>query len=100
MGSFGISHALTLRIMRIRSLVVALSIPLIGCADGGSKDEALTPFDDDSEVGPDIINDGAPDNDSLPDDGKADEILPAKFEVGDQSPVKSQGSRGVCSIFS
>lgn len=87
--------------MRTRLLITALAaLPLYACADGGSSDEGPTPFDDDSEVGPDIINDGAPDNDSLPDDTKADQVLPAKFEVGDQSPVKSQGSRGVCSIFS
>ncbi|MBA3391977.1 MAG: proprotein convertase P-domain-containing protein [Deltaproteobacteria bacterium] len=86
--------------MRIRLLVAALSLPLAACAGGGSADEGPTPFDDDSEVGPDIINDGAPDNDSLPDDNKSDQVLPVKFEVGDQSPVKSQGSRGVCSIFS
>jgi hypothetical protein len=87
--------------MRTRLLIAALAaaLPLAACADGGS-DEGPTPFDDDSEVGPDIINDGAPDNDTLPDDTKADQVLPPTFEVGDQSPVKSQGSRGVCSIFS
>jgi Proprotein convertase P-domain/Papain family cysteine protease len=85
--------------MRIRSLVVALAIPFAGCASGEAKNEGPTPFDDDSEVGADIINDGAPDNDSLPDDTKADQVFPAQFEVKDQSAVKSQGSRGVCSIF-
>ncbi|MBS1119971.1 MAG: Serine protease, subtilase family, partial [Deltaproteobacteria bacterium] len=45
------------------------------------------------------VNDGAPANDSLPDDTKADAVFPPKFELADQSPVKSQGSRGVCSIF-
>ncbi len=86
--------------MRFRSLVLVLASLPASCADGGSGDEGPTPFDDDSEVGPDVINDGAPDNDSLPDDSKADQVLPATFAVGDQSPVKSQGSRGVCSIFS
>lgn len=88
--------------MRFRSLLTALAtLPLAAsCAGGGGSDEGPTPFDDDSEVGPDIINDGAPDNDSLPDDTKADQVLPLSFEVADQSPVKSQGSRGVCSIFS
>ncbi len=87
--------------MRFRSLVVVLaSLPLaVSCADGGSADEGPTPFDDDSEVGPDIINDGAPPNDSIPDDTKADQVLPEQFELSDQSPVKSQGSRGVCSVF-
>ncbi len=87
--------------MRFRSLISILAtLPLAAsCAGGGAADEGPTPFDDDSEVGADIINDGAPDNDSLPDDTKADQVLPEKFEVADQSPVKSQGSRGVCSIF-
>lgn len=45
--------------------------------------------------------DGAPANDSLPSEAKTDQVLPTKFDVRDeQSPVKSQGSRGVCSIFS
>jgi len=49
----------------------------------------------------DDINSGAPDNDSLPDDNKADAVYPATFELpkNEQSVVKSQGSRGVCSIF-
>ena len=45
------------------------------------------------------VNDGAPDNNTLPDDNKADAVYPAKFELTQQSPVKSQGSRGTCSIF-
>lgn len=44
---------------------------------------------------------GAPDPSSLPDELKADQTFPAQFDVmATQSPVKSQGSRGVCSIFS
>src|SRR5688572_20047167 len=44
---------------------------------------------------------GAPANSTLPDDNKADAVYPASFTelVAGQSPVKSQGSRGVCSIF-
>lgn len=86
--------------MRFRALVVALTaLPLAACAGGGG-DEGPTPFDDDNELGPDTVNQGAPANDSLPDDTKADQVLPPTFSVADQSPVKSQGSRGVCSIFS
>src|SRR6185503_14441470 len=85
-------------IMRIRLLAVSLMLPLAACA-GDSNDDGPTPFDDDSEPGADIINDGAPSNDSLPDDNKADAMYPAQFQVADQSPVRSQGSRGVCSIF-
>src|SRR5690606_4833236 len=45
---------------------------------------------------------GAPANDLLPDENKADAIYPAQFSDPIQwdTPVKSQGSRGVCSIFS
>ena len=77
--------------------VAVMSLPLISaCADDPS---GPTPYDGDFPVSEDNVNAGAPDNDSLPDDNKADAVYPAKFEVGDQSPVKSQGSRGVCSIF-
>jgi C1A family cysteine protease len=49
-----------------------------------------------------LLFDGAPSNDELPDLAKADQEFPEKFtEVTEtQSSVKSQGSRGVCSIFS
>ena len=85
--------------MRIRLLSAALvALPLFAaCAT--DADEGPTPYDDDAPVQAGDINEGAPANDSLPDDNKADATYPAKFEVGDQSPVKSQGSRGVCSIF-
>ncbi len=69
---------------------------MTACADESSLP---TPYDDEFPVSEDNVNAGAPDNGSLPDDNKADAVYPAKFEVGDQSPVKSQGSRGVCSIF-
>ncbi len=85
--------------MRIRFLTVAvMSLPLFAaCA---AEDDSLpTNEDGDAPLSEDNVNAGAPDNDSLPDDNKADAIYPAKFEIGDQSPVKSQGSRGVCSIF-
>ena len=85
--------------MRSRFLVLSLmSLPLFA-ACAGSDDDGPTPYDGDSPVSEDNVNDGAPDNNSLPDDNKADAQYPDKFEVGDQSPVKSQGSRGVCSIF-
>jgi len=86
--------------MRIRFLTAALvSLPLFAACTGADKDEGPTPYDDDYPVTDGDINAGAPANDSLPDDNKADQVFPAKFEVAFQSPVKSQGSRGVCSIF-
>jgi hypothetical protein len=85
--------------MRSRLLTVALmSLPLFAACAAG-EDDLASPYDDEFPVSEDNVNTGAPDNDSLPDDNKADAIYPAKFQVGDQSPVKSQGSRGVCSIF-
>jgi subtilisin-like proprotein convertase family protein len=58
------------------------------------------PQDDFPLTDPDALRAGAPSNDDLPSEGKADEILPASFDlVATQSPVRSQASRGVCSIF-
>lgn len=50
----------------------------------------------------DVLLEGAPDNSKLPDEAKSDQVFPAKYTdlVAQQSSVKSQGSRGVCSIFS
>jgi hypothetical protein len=72
---------------------------LTACAGGG--DEGPTPYDDEYGITSGNINEGAPDNDTLPDDNKADAQYPALYELpkAEQSPVKSQGSRGVCSIF-
>jgi hypothetical protein len=66
-----------------------------------AADAEPTPFDGDFPIGGAEVTDGAPDNDSLPDENKADAQYPKKYSdlVADQSPVKSQGSRGVCSIF-
>jgi hypothetical protein len=64
-------------------------------------DDGPSPYDDDYGVTSGNINEGAPDNDTLPDDNKADAQYPEKFELpkAEQSAVKSQGSRGTCSIF-
>ncbi len=87
--------------MRLRLLAACLALPLAACA-GGDPDDGPSPFDDDYPVsGLDPIFDGAPSNGSLPDENKADAIYPKQFFelVRDQSPVRSQGRRGVCSIF-
>ncbi len=48
----------------------------------------------------DTVRAGAPSNDELPTENKFDEVLPESFDLIDtQSPVRSQGRRGVCSIF-
>jgi proprotein convertase P-domain-containing protein/papain like protease len=82
--------------MNTRSLVMIFTGSLVACA---AHDEAPNPFDGDYPVSADNVNEGAPPNGSLPDDNKADAVYPTTFQVGDQSPVRNQGSRGVCSIF-
>lgn len=48
----------------------------------------------------DALFEGAPDNDSLPEEGKADATYPQTFDLmSSQSPVRNQGGRGTCSIF-
>jgi hypothetical protein len=80
------------------SALTTLPLFIAACAGG---DEGPSPYDDEYGITSGDINEGAPENDSLPDDNKADAVYPAKFELpeAEQSPVKSQGSRGVCSIF-
>ncbi|MBX3161364.1 MAG: proprotein convertase P-domain-containing protein [Deltaproteobacteria bacterium] len=84
--------------MRTRLLAV-LSASLLAAACSGGGGDGPTPYDDIHDPSNGDINEGAPRNDTLPDDNKADAVYPPRFEVRDQSPVKSQGSRGVCSIF-
>ncbi|MEZ4399855.1 MAG: proprotein convertase P-domain-containing protein [Kofleriaceae bacterium] len=78
-------------------LALAAALPLAACADA----PVGSPYDDDYAVSSyDPLFDGAPANGTLPDENKADAVYPEKFDlVAEQSPVKSQGSRGVCSIF-
>lgn len=84
---------------RIPMRRAAIFVSLLASACVGPSDEGPTPYDDEFPVSEDNVNVGAPSNNSLPDDNKADAQYPDTFEVKDQSPVKSQGSRGVCSIF-
>jgi C1A family cysteine protease len=75
----------------------AIALPLIsaGCTDTGPS-----PYDDEFPTSSsDSVFGGAPANGSLPDDNKADAIYPAKLFLSEQSPVRNQGHRGVCSIF-
>jgi hypothetical protein len=86
-------------IMRKGLVTFLTSLPLFLAACAG--DEGPTPYDDDYGITSGNINEGAPENDSLPDDNKADAQYPDQYELpkAEQSAVKSQGSRGVCSIF-
>ena len=87
--------------MRIPSLIAPLalstSLALSGCdPEAGGPDDGDAPLSD-----YDALFEGAPTNDELPFDIKADGPAPQQFDLVDlQSPVKSQGRRGVCSIFS
>ncbi len=65
-----------------------------------ATDTGPSPYDDDFPLAGDELLDGVPGNDTLPDDNKADASYPRKLSLAaQQSPVKSQGGRGVCSIF-
>lgn len=83
---------------RFTILAAALLLTGLGAC---SDDVPIDPGDDDFPLdNADTVQAGAPSNDELPSEGKADEVLPASFDlVATQSPVRSQGSRGVCSIF-
>lgn len=86
--------------MRTRLFWPALVLAFMGCAS-----DPTTPMtgDDDfplSDVSP-LYEDAPADRGmSLPFDSKADDTLPDQFDLMEfQSPVRSQGRRGTCSIF-
>ncbi len=88
-----------MRLRRLPALLLSVVFPLSACV---SEDEGPTPYDDEAPVSEfDPLFQDAPNNDELPEEGKADAVYPPKWnELANlQSPVKSQGSRGVCSIF-
>ncbi|MFH2009001.1 MAG: proprotein convertase P-domain-containing protein [bacterium] len=72
------------------------------CTGSGSDKPTTDPNDTEAPLdNADELLGNAPTNDELPEDGKYDAVYPAKFDLIDfQSPIRSQGSRGVCSIFS
>ncbi len=86
--------------MRLSFLAATLfSLPLLACA-GDDPDAGPSPFDDEYPVSSyDPLFDGAPN--TIPSESKADAVYPKLFTalLTEQSSVKSQGSRGVCSIF-
>lgn len=86
--------------IRSGALVLFLSLAACGPDDSGGRRGDIDNNPPLSELAP--LYEGWPGNDKLPDEGKADELYPAKFDgpMAWQSPIKSQGSRGVCSIFS
>ncbi|MCS6797567.1 MAG: proprotein convertase P-domain-containing protein [Myxococcota bacterium] len=81
----------------------ALALWLAACAaDAGQQDRRPLPedFDDAPVLSNDSVRRGAPSNDTLPEEGKADAVYPERFDLlALQSPVRNQARRGVCSIF-
>lgn len=75
---------------------------LAACAPDGASDEGLGLDNDPPLARLEDLMLGAPKADEIPREFKADEILPpAHTDIARlMSPVKSQASRGVCSIFS
>ncbi|MBN2496671.1 MAG: proprotein convertase P-domain-containing protein [Deltaproteobacteria bacterium] len=82
---------------RIWMAFLAMGLCTLGCGDGGGSDAVEDPELADL----DVLMDGAPDKADLVDE-KTDLIVPVRSVelAAEQSPVRSQGSRGVCSIFS
>ncbi len=90
----------------VRSWLVLLLVATFASAVACNGDSDLLNADPNDTEAPlsdaDALLDGTPTNDELPEDGKYDAVYPELFTdlVALQSPVKSQGGRGVCSIFS
>jgi hypothetical protein len=88
---------------KTRAALVAAALASLGLAACAEDPTApVDPGDDEAPLSSyeDLVQ-GAPDPSTLPEEGKADAVYPKTFDLlADQSPVKSQGSRGVCSIFS
>lgn len=94
-----------MRSFRSRLVLLVSLLALAGCAaqTGAGDDRGPSgPVDNDPALASaDTLLMGAPSNDELPQEGKADGHYPAQFDLfALQSPVRSQQSRGVCSIFS
>ncbi|MBK8172631.1 MAG: proprotein convertase P-domain-containing protein [Sandaracinaceae bacterium] len=82
---------------------LSVALCLAGCAAGvGDRSNSFV----DLESHPPLssfaeLSAGAPTNAELPADDKTDLVFPARFDlVADQSPVRNQGQRGVCAMFS
>ncbi len=89
---------------QLRFLAIAgaslLASAVVGCAPEPGGDDPLT-FEEAQVSDLRALTEGVPDNATLPEEGKADERLPARFDLlAIQSPVRNQGGRGTCTIFS
>lgn len=98
--------------MTLRNLAIAALVGTVGLATACGPDEPVEMNDNNTTATNEDVDAplenwaaltyGAPSEDELPQEGKADAVYPAQYTdlVQYQSPVRSQGSRGVCSIFS
>ena len=88
------------RALRLATLMAAL-VTLVACSAETTDEAAAIDGSEAPLMDLDELLEGAPDPLSLPDEPKADQVFPKQFDLVEfQSPVKSQGGRGVCSIFS
>ena len=84
-------------------LAIVIAAGLLACGpDIPAETLTADPQDSEAPLGDlDALLSDAPDQSKLGDEPKADGVMPAKFDLVEfQSPVRSQGRRGVCSIFS
>jgi hypothetical protein len=83
----------------MRKILAPVLAATLSIAAGCASDDGPTPFDEDPPLSSEDDVTGGPAD--APDDSKADEVFPAQWNeiASKQSSVKSQGSRGVCSIF-
>lgn len=79
--------------------VLSVLTSLAGCAQQPGAEDILTY--EDAPLSPlASLQDGVPDPATLPEEGKADEVLPPRLDLFDiQTPVRNQGRRGTCTIF-
>lgn len=87
----------------IPPILLAMGLLLVfGCAENEVETNTGIASDEPQELSDwEALFADTPDPKTLPDELKSDQEFPARFDLADlQSPVKSQGSRGVCSIFS
>lgn len=85
------------------ALAMTLVVAACGTEEPGENDAEQAEFDNMPPLEDwHALMEGAPEsNEGLPSEAKSDDIFPSQFDLIDtQSPVRSQGSRGVCSIFS
>jgi C1A family cysteine protease len=83
-----------------RAFAALCALTLSACDASSSSDEPVESGDESLSSLEALLSD-APAPGSLPDELKADQVFPKRFDLmATQSPVRNQASRGVCSIFS